>query len=188
MFVKISRKKKLIMLILIMSVVAYFRWPGDPPDVSTLGLQQPGLAVGNTLPPLINSTTMLSIIPADLPVQWQRQNTLKKDGMVTLIMDRSGNHRVTVTIIDKKTPEIARYALTPENFSYPQSSVDWGQPSETIYHNEKAMKGTYIRDGVVMGELISYPHDRYLVTAYILGENDKTVDMMDILDRLEFPE
>ncbi len=48
------------------------------------------------------------------------------------------------------------------------------------------MKGVYMVDNTQMGELIAYPHDRFLVIAYILGENDERVDMQKLLDRLEF--
>ena len=80
---------------------------------------------------------------------------------------------------------MARYTVTPENFSYTESGIPW-EWSETQYNRAPAMKGVFEVEGTLMGELIAYPHDRYLVIAYILGENDKIVKMQDLLDKLEF--
>jgi hypothetical protein len=138
------------------------------------------------LPPLLNITVMKSILPDDLPGEWEYLQNYSSEGTVTTLVSKPGNHRSVITIQDKRTEQLAKYAVTPENFSYSQSSIKW-ELSEAKHDNADAMIGTNIENGISKGELIAYPHDRFLVIAYIVGENDKIVKIIDLLDSLEFP-
>lgn len=137
------------------------------------------------LPPVKNSTEMESIIPDELPGTWEHSNNYSKDGMVTMIFKKPGNHRATIIVVDKRTEQIAGYAVTPGNFSAIQGGITW-ELSETKFNQVPAMKGTYMVDDTLMGELIAYPHGRYLVVSYITGENDKIVDILDLMNALRF--
>ncbi|NOR46459.1 MAG: hypothetical protein GQ533_00190, partial [Methanosarcinaceae archaeon] len=137
------------------------------------------------LPPVKNSTEMESIIPDELPGTWEHSNNYSKDGMVTMVFKKPGNHRVTIIVVDKRTEQIAGYAVNPGNFSAIQGGITW-ELSETKHKNKDAMKGRYMVDDTLMGELIAYPHGRYLVVSFITGENDKIVNMLDLMDALRF--
>ena len=135
---------------------------------------------------IISAADMELIVPDKLHGDWDFLSNYSGDGTVTMMFDRPENHRVVIIVLDKRSADMARYAVTPENFSYTESGIPW-EWSETQYkHRAKAMKGVYMVDNTQMGELIAYPHDRFLVIAYILGENDKRVDMQELLDKLEF--
>jgi len=138
-----------------------------------------------TLLPIISASDMELIVPDELPGDWDFQSNYSGEGTLTMIFNKPGNHKVVINVIDKRSPEIAGYAVTPENFSYPETGITW-KPLETQYNRAPAMKGVYMVDKTLMGELIAYPHDRFLIIAYILGENDEIVKMQDLLDRLEF--
>lgn len=137
------------------------------------------------LPPIQNATVMEEIIPDELPGEWEYETNHIYEGRVVMRFSKTISHIVTISVYDKRTGQLAAYAVTPDNFSYDQGSIDWSF-SETIYNNAPAMKGTYYDDDTLMGELIAYPHDRYLVVAYIVGEDDKIVKMDDLLESLEF--
>jgi hypothetical protein len=153
--------------------------PGPPADL------QPNVDISDTLPPVKNSTEMRSIIPGELPGTWEHSNNYCKDGMVTMIFKKPGNHRATIIVVDKRTARIAEDAVTPCNFSDKQGGITW-ELSETKFNQAPAMKGTYMVDDTLMGELIAYPHGRYLVVSYIIGENDKIVDMSKLMEALRF--
>lgn len=138
------------------------------------------------LPPLLNATILESILPDDLPGQWEYDQKYTTQGTITSVATKPGNHRSVITIQDKRTAQLAKYAVTPQNFSHTQSSIKW-EWSETRFYNAPAMNGKNIENGIFKGELIAYPHDRFLVIAYIVGENDEILDMLDLLDSLEFP-
>ncbi len=146
---------------------------------------QPNVDISDTLPPVRNSTEMRSIIPDELPRTWEHSNNYSKDGMVTMVFKKPGNHRVTIIVVDKRTKQMAGYAVTPCNFSDEQGGITW-ELSETKFNQAPAMKGTYMVDDTLMGELIAYPHDRYLVVSHIIGENDKIVDMSKLMEALRF--
>jgi len=138
-----------------------------------------------TLPTLISASDMELIVPDYLPGDWDYLNNNSGEGTLTMTFNKPGNHMVVIEVIDKRSPEMAVYAVTRENFSYTERGITW-ELSETQYNRAPAMKGVYKVDNTLMGELIAYPHDRFLILAYILGENDKIVKMQDLLDRLEF--
>lgn len=146
---------------------------------------QPNGDTSDTLPPVRNSTEMESIIPDELPGTWEHSNNYSKDGMVTMVFKKPGNHRVTIIVVDKRKEQMAGDAVTPCNFSDKQGGFTW-ELSETKYKNKDAMKGTYMVDDTLMGELIAYPHGRYLVVSFIIGENDKIVDMTKLMEALRF--
>ncbi|MCL7416152.1 MAG: hypothetical protein M8349_08890 [ANME-2 cluster archaeon] len=174
----------LIILIVIFSIVLDYL--SNDPDVSTTGpSSQPNLTLQDNLPPIINASNMELIIPDELPGNWKYVNNHSKDGEVNMIFSKSGTRRVTIKVYDKRTEQMALYTLTPDNFSATQGSITW-ELSQTKRHKKDAMKGTYMDDDTLMGEMIAYPHDRYLVVAYILGENNKIVNMDELLDSLEF--
>ena len=155
-------------------------------DLAPPADQQPNGGTSDTLPPVKNSTEMESIIPDELPDTWEHSNNYSKDGMVTMFFKKPGNHRATIIVTDKRTEQIAGYAVTPGNFSDEQGGITW-ELSETKFNQVPAMKGTYMVDDALMGELIAYPHGRYLVVSYIIGENDKIVNMLDLMEVLRFP-
>jgi hypothetical protein len=155
-------------------------------DLALPADQQLNCDTSDTLPPVKNSTEMESIIPGKLPGTWEHSNNYSKDGMVTMIFNKPGNHRATIVVTDKRTEQMAGYAITPCNFSDGQGSITW-ELSETKYKNKDAMKGTYVIDHTLMGELMAYPHGRYLVVSHIIGENDKVVDMSKLMEALRFP-
>jgi len=148
---------------------------------------QPNGDASDTLPPVRNSTEMESIIPDELPGIWEHSNNYSIDGMVTMVFKKPGNHRATIIVVDESTEQMAGYAVTPCNFSDKQGGITW-ELSETKYKNKDAMKGTYMVDDTLMGELIAYPHGRYLVVSHIIGENDKIVDMSKLMEALRFSE
>jgi len=147
--------------------------------------QQPNVDTSDTMPPVRNSTEMKSIILDELPGTWEHSNNYSKDGMVTMIFKKLGDHRATIIVIDERTEQMAGYAVTPCNFSDKQGGITW-ELSETKFNQATAMKGTYMVDDTLMGELIAYPHSRYLVVSHILGENDKIVDMSKLIEALRF--
>jgi len=104
---------------------------------------QPNVDISDMLPPVRNSTEMRSIIPDELPRTWEHSNNYSKDGMVTMVFKKPGDHRVTIIVVDKRTKQMAGYAVTPCNFSDEQGS-------------------------------------------YIIGENDKIVDMSKLMEALRF--
>jgi hypothetical protein len=159
-------------------------------DINTDGLAPPADHYPNgdtsdTLPPVRNSTEMESIIPDELPGTWEHSNNYSKDGMVTMIFKKPGNHRVTIIVTDKRTEQMAGYAVTPGNFSDKQGGITW-ELSETKFNQAPAMTGIYMVDDILMGELIAYPHGRHLVVCYIIGENDKIINMSKLVEALRF--
>ena len=138
-----------------------------------------------TLPPLISASDMELIVPDELPGDWDFQSNSSIEGKVTMVFNKPGNHKVVINVFDKRSPEMAEYAVTCDNYSYTDIGITW-EMSDTLHNRAHAMKGVFMVDNTLMGELIAYPHDRFLIEAYILGENDKKVDMQNLLDILEF--
>ena len=172
-----------LFLVLLLLAIAFSVYLNNNTDDSTD--QQPNGGTSDTLPPVKNSTEMESIIPDELPGTWEHSNNYSKDGMVTMFFKKPGNHRATIIVTDKRTEQMAGYAVTPGNFSAIQGGITW-ELSETEFNQAPAMKGTYMADDTLMGELIAYPHGRYLVVSYITGENDKIVNMLDLMNALRF--
>ena len=102
-----------------------------------------------------------------------------------MVFKKPGNHRATIIVTDKRIEQMAEDAVTPGNFSAMQGGITW-ELSETKFNQVPAMKGTYMVDDTPMGELIAYPHGRYLVVSYIIGENDKIIDMSKLIEALRF--
>ena len=148
--------------------------------------QQPNYNISDIAPPLMNSTEMESIIPDKLPGTWELSNNYSKTGMVTMVFSKPGNHRATIVLTDKRTAQMAVYAVTTSNFSDRHGGITWDL-SETKYNGKNALKGIYMVDQTHLGELIAYPHGRYLVVSYIIGENDKVVDISKLIEALSFP-
>jgi len=86
---------------------------------------QPNVDISDTLPPVRNSTEMRSIIPDELPRTWEHSNNYSKDGMVKMVFKKPGDHRVTIIVVDKRTKQMAGYAVTPCNFSDEQGGITW---------------------------------------------------------------
>ena len=154
-------------------------------DLAPPADQQPNDGTSDTLPPVRNSTEMKSIIPDELPGTWEHSNNYSNDGMVNMVFKKPGNHRATIIVTDKRIEQMAEDAVTPGNFSAMQGGITW-ELSETKFNQVPAMKGTYMVDDALMGELIAYPHGRYLVVSYIIGENDKIIDMSKLIEALRF--
>ena len=154
-------------------------------DLAPPADQQPNGGTSDTLPPVRNSTEMKSIIPDELPGTWEHSNNYSNDGMVNMVFKKPGNHRATIIVTDKRIEQMAEDAVTPGNFSAMQGGITW-ELSETKFNQVPAMKGTYMVDDALMGELIAYPHGRYLVVSYIIGENDKIIDMSKLIEALRF--
>ena len=186
MITKAQQKVFIVFLIITLIAIA-FSGCTDSTDPSISSTPQPTVDIDEqNLPPLLNATVLGSILPEDLPGEWEYDQKYTSQGTITSVATKPGNHRSVITIQDKRTAQLAKYAVTPQNFSYTQSSIKW-EWSETRFYNAPAMNGKNIENGVIMGELIAYPQDRFLVIAYIVGENDEIVDMLNLLDSLEFP-
>jgi hypothetical protein len=180
-----SRTCTIPLFLVLFVLVITFSGCLDTDDFAPPADQQPDSGTSDALPPVRNSTEMKSIIPDELPGTWEQSNNYSKDGMVTMVFKKPGNHRATIIVIDKRTEQMAGYAITPVNFSDKQGGITW-ELSETKFNQATAMKGIYMVDDTLMGELIAYPCDRYLVVSYIMGENDKIVDMSKLMDALRF--
>jgi len=182
-----AQQKFLIVFLIITLIAIAFSGCTDSTEPSISSTPQPTVDIEEqNLPPLLNATALESILPEALPGQWEYVQKYTTQGDITTIITKPDNHRSVITIQDKRTAQLAKYAVTPQNFSYKQSSIKW-EWSETRFTNVPAMNGKNIENGIFKGELIAYPHDRFLVIAYIIGENDEIVDMLDLLDSLEFP-
>lgn len=182
-----TKQKSLIVFVIISVITISFFGCIDNTDTSTTSTSQQTDDIEQNLPSLLNATILDSILPDDLPGEWEYLQNYSAEGTVTTIVTKPGNHKSVITIQDKRNEELAKFAVTPENFSYTQSSIKW-EWSETKYNNADAMMGTYIVNDKLEGELIAYPYDRFLVIAYIVGENDKIVKMDQLLNSLEFPQ
>jgi len=187
---KIKKRIKWIPIILLFIVVfitvsGYYLINAEGPMPLIAPASQPTPTMMSTLPSPLSASDMELIVPDELPGDWDFQSNYSGEGTLTMTFNKPGNHMVVIEVIDKRSPEMAGYAVTPENFSYSERGIVW-ELSETLYNRAPAMKGVYMVDNTLMGELIAYPNDRFLVIAYILGENDKIVKMQDLLDKLEF--
>jgi len=179
-----AQQKVLIVFFIITLIAIAFSGCTEPSISPT---PQPTVDIEEqNLPPLLNATALESILPDYLPGEWEYLQNYTSQGTITMIVTKPGNHRSVITIQDKRTAQLAKYAVTPQNFSYTHSSIIW-EWSETRFYNAPAINGKNIENGIFKGELIAYPNDRFLVIAYIVGENDEIVDMLDLLDSLEFP-
>ena len=181
-----AQQKVLIVFLIITLIAIAFSGCTDSTEPSLSPTSTPTIEVEQNLPPLLNATALGSILPDDLPGQWEYVQNYTTQGTITSVATKPGNHRSVITIQDKRTAQLAKYAVTPQNFSYTQSSIKW-EWSETRFYSAPAMNGKNIENGIFKGELIAYPQDRFLVIAYIVGENDEIVDMLVLLDSLEFP-
>ncbi|MBW6519340.1 MAG: hypothetical protein K0A89_12695 [ANME-2 cluster archaeon] len=175
----------LLFIVVFIPVSGYFLINADGPKPLLAPPSQPAATMMSLLPSPLGVADMERIIPDKLTGDWNYKTNYSGEGTLTMMFDKPGNHRVVINVIDKRSPEMAGYAVTPENFSYTESGIPW-ELSETQYNRAPAMKGSYMVDNARMGELIAYPHDRFLVIAFILGENDNIVKMQDLLNILEF--
>ncbi len=175
----------LLFIVVFIAVSGYYLINAEGPMPLLAPPSQPAPTMLSSLPSPLSVSDMELIIPDKLSGDWDPLTNFSGEGTLTMTFNKPGNHMVVIEVIDKRSPEMAGYAVTPENFSYTETGITW-ELSETQYNRAPAMKGVYMVDNTQMGELIAYPHDRFLVIAYILGENDKIVKMQDLLDKLEF--
>lgn len=175
----------LLFVVVFVAVSGYLLINAEGPMPLLAPPQQPAPTMMSLLPSPLGVADMELIIPDKLPGNWEYRTNYSGEGTLTMMFDKPGNHRVVINVIDKRSPEMAAYAVTPENFSYTESGIPW-ELSETRYNRAPAMKGVYRVDKTRMGELIAYKHDRFLVIAFILGENDTILKMEDLLNILEF--
>lgn len=170
-------------------------------EVKNIKIEEINEIIEPELPRLIGSTGMFSIVDTDYPGDWDKKEIIAFDGEARATFVKSNDYRIKINIFDKRTQQEAIYAVSnySMNNTWKMTNVNdyisWEQLNDKgfelsdvnnweLVEVENTIKGTYTVNDVVMGDLIIYPYDRYLIIAYTLHKNDNDVNTQELLDSL----